>query len=211
MRKGAQALAQGLDRILAVLRAVSAAGIWIGGGILVALAFGVGAEVLLRKLAGTSIGGLDELGGYALAIVAALAFTEALFTRSHIRIGLLRDALGPRLRGAMDIVSLAGLIWFLSILLWFGWKLVLRSATMGTKSMTPLATPLILPQALWYTALLLFGLAALALLLRALAAAALGDWDGIAARVGLRDAEEELRDEQILSAEAAGTGREVRT
>ncbi len=208
MRQGAQALAQGLDRILAVLRAISSLGVWAGGLLLVALAFGVGAEVLLRKLAGTSLGGLDELGGYALAIVAALAFTEALFTRSHIRIGLVRDALGPRLRGLMDILSLGGLIWFLSILLWFAWKLVLRSATMGTKSMTPLATPLIIPQALWYAALVLFGLSALALLLRALVSAALGDWDGIAARIGLRDAEEELRDEQILSAEAAG---EVRT
>ena len=199
-------LSRGLDWSLAALRAVSAAGVWLGGGLLVALSLGIGAEVLLRRLAGWSFGGMDELGGYALAIVAALAFTEALLHRSHIRIGLLHQRLGSRGRVALDLVAMAGLIAFFGTVLYYGALALQRNAGFGTRSMTPLAVPLAIPQALWIAALALFVGAAVILLARAALAAAMGE-DGTAAEViGLRDTEGELREEEALS-EAARGGR----
>ncbi len=209
MSAGAQTLTaagQGLERVLTVLRALSNAGVWLGGGLLIALSLGVGAEVVLRRLFGHSLGGMDEIGGYVLAITATLAFTEALFSRSHIRIGVVHGRLGPRGRALLDLVAMLGLIWFFSILLWFGWAMLVRNWGLGTRSMTPMQTPLWIPQGMWIAALALFYLSALALLARALVAMARGDWAQAAALIGARNDADELRDERMLSAEARGQG-----
>ena len=200
----ASSLARALDRLLAALRSASKAGLWIGGGLLVALSFGIAAEVLLRRFAGWSFGGMDELGGYALAIVAALAFTEALFNRSHIRIGLLHQRLGPKGRAALDLVAMAGLIGFFGTVLYHGALALQRNAGFGTRSMTPLAVPLAIPQSLWIAALALFVGASALLLARAALATLTGDRAAASAAIGILGTEEELREEEALSAAARG-------
>ena len=60
----------------------------ICGYILLALAVLVTAETIGRKLFSFSLQGVDELGGYVLAVASSLAFTTALVERAHIRIEL---------------------------------------------------------------------------------------------------------------------------
>ena len=49
-------------------------GAWLFGAIFLLLSFAVAVETMMRKVFNVSLQGVDELGGYALAIGAALAF-----------------------------------------------------------------------------------------------------------------------------------------
>lgn len=210
MSRRAGPITRGLDRLLAVLRALSSAGVWLGGGLLILLSAGVGLEVLMRRFAGHSFAGLDELGGYTLAIVGAIALTEALLARGHIRIDLVHARLGRWGQAVLDLVALAGLIAFFALLLNFAWALLDRSLTMGTRSMTPLAVLLWIPQSLWFAALALFGLTAVTLFLRVVAALLGGDLATARGLIGARSADDELAEEIALNAEAAG-GQSLQT
>lgn len=203
-------VAKGLDWLLSVLRALSSAGVWLGGGLLILLSLGIGLEVLLRRFAGYSFAGLDELGGYTLAVVAAIALTEALLHRGHIRIDIVHARLGRRGQAVLDLVALAGLMLFFGLLLYYAWLLLDRSLTMNTRSMTPLAVLLWIPQSFWFVALALFGLTAAALFLRALLALATGDLATTQELIGTRSTDDELAEELALSTEARGLVEEHR-
>ena len=60
-----------MDRLLEYARLLSRAGAWFGGALLIVAAFVIGIDVVIRKLFNLSIGGADELSGYALAIGSA--------------------------------------------------------------------------------------------------------------------------------------------
>jgi len=199
-----------LEKIIKVLRAISNAGIWIAGALLVLLSVGVGIEVISRRLLGHSLGGMDEIGGYVLAITATLAFTEALFSRSHIRIGVFHEMLGAKSRAVMDVAAMIGLVWFVSIVLWFGWTMLERNWGLGARSMTPLRTPLWIPQTAWVAAMAMFYFSAILLLLRAVLLIAAGDWAKAASLIGFRNESEELESELALSADSGLPRRGLR-
>lgn len=200
-------ISRGLDSCLSGLRRLSAGGVWLGGGLLTLYCVAVGVEVLMRRFANHSFGGLDEMGGYLLAFVATLAFTETLLNRGHIRIDLVQARL-PRLgQAALDLVALAGMIGFFGLLLQYAWALLERSATMGTRSMTPLAVLQWVPQSLWFAGLVLFVATAVVLFLRAGLAFVQGDAAGVQALIGARSADDELAEELELNEIAAGEAR----
>ena len=58
------------------------------GILMLTLSVVIAIETVIRKLFSISLGGVDELSGYAIAIGAPLAFTVALVNRSHIRINI---------------------------------------------------------------------------------------------------------------------------
>ena len=70
--------------------------------------------------------------------------------------------------------------------------------------MTPLAVPLAIPQSLWIAALALFVGASALLLARAALATLTGDRAAASAAIGILGTEEELREEEALSAAARG-------
>ncbi|MCX7152023.1 MAG: TRAP transporter small permease subunit [Proteobacteria bacterium] len=69
------------------------------------LSFAVAVETTMRKVFNQSLQGVDELGGYCLAVGAALAFTLALLSRAHIRIDLVHERLGRIPRAALNMLS----------------------------------------------------------------------------------------------------------
>ncbi|WP_286977820.1 TRAP transporter small permease subunit [Pseudomonas sp.] len=81
----------------------------IFGGIFIALSGWISIEVLARKLLGVSLQGANELGGYALAVGATLAFTLALFGRNHIRVDVFYERLSAGWQAALN--------WFSSVLM----------------------------------------------------------------------------------------------
>ncbi|RWR07399.1 TRAP transporter small permease [Sinirhodobacter populi] len=196
--------ARGLDRVLAVLRVLATAGVWFGGGLLVLLSFAVGTEVLMRRLANHSFTGVDELGGYTLAIVSAIAFTSTLLNRGHIRIDLVHQRFGPRGRAILDLLAMAGLIAFYGLLLKYAWLLLDRSYTMGSRSVSPLSVVMWIPQSLWFAGLLLFVVTAVTLFLRSLLALCTGDLRTVNALIGTLSADDEVAEELALNAEAQG-------
>lgn len=133
----------------------------IFGVMMLVLAVLVTVETLVRKIWSISIGGVDELAGYSIALGAPLAFAVALLDRSHIRINLVYLFMRPRLKAWMDFLSVTS-IGILSVFLFaFTVKTVLETQTYQSLAQTPWATPLIYPQSLWLVAMVVFLLPAL--------------------------------------------------
>lgn len=200
-------MTRALDLAIRGLTRLSTLGVWLGGGLLVLLSLGIGAEVLSRRFLNHSFGGLDELGGYVLAIIGSVALTETLLHRGHIRIDLIHARLPRAGQAVLDLVALAGMILFFGLLLYYATLLLDRSLSMGTRSMTPLAVLLWIPQSLWYAGLVLFMVTSVLLLARSVLALLTGDVATAQALIGARSADDELAEEMELSSIAAREAR----
>ena len=95
-----------MDRVMRAAWHFTRWGYWLGGALMLVIAFVIGADVLLRKFANVTLGGADELAGFAMAIGIAWGLGGALLDRAHIRIDSLYVHFGRRLRVILDFVSL---------------------------------------------------------------------------------------------------------
>ena len=138
------------------------------GVTMLALAVLVTVETLLRKLFSISIGGVDELAGYSIALGAPLSFAVTSLERSHIRINLLYLFFRPRMKAWMDALSVLSIGVMAVFLLAFTVKTVLETQAYQSVAQTPWATPLIYPQLLWLVAMGVFLVPALMLPARAI-------------------------------------------
>jgi TRAP-type mannitol/chloroaromatic compound transport system permease small subunit len=173
-------------------RHIARIGVWFGGILLIAAALLVGVEVVIRKAFSVSVGGADELAGYALAISTSWGLAFTLLERAHIRIDSLYVHLPVRLCALLDILGLALLTAFFGLITWYGFGVFRTSYTLGAQSLSPLGTPLVVPQLLWVLGLVMFLAIALLLLIRALGALISGDFATVRRLVGSRTLREEV-------------------
>jgi TRAP-type C4-dicarboxylate transport system permease small subunit len=75
-----------MGRLQSIVESISRVGAVVGGAMLVLASILICLDVTLRYTISKTLGGADELSGYALAIASAWGFSAALLTRSHIRI-----------------------------------------------------------------------------------------------------------------------------
>lgn len=184
-----------LDRAIVFADWLSLRAVWGGGALLLLAAITVSVDVLLRKLFSFSLGGADELSGYAFAIGTAWAFAFALLRRANVRVDALYQHLPLKYCALLDILSLLALGWFVAYLAFYGWQVLETSWTLSARSNSALKVPLWIPQSLWFAGLAAF-LATLSLLLvRSLVAMATGDWKAIHALVGARSIQEDAEEE----------------
>ena len=104
-----------MDRLIERLRTFSRYGAWFGGALIVVAAVIVAIEVLIRKFFNLTIGGADELSGFALAISSAFAFSYALLERAHVRIDSVYVLMPSPIRAILDISGLIVFILFMEI------------------------------------------------------------------------------------------------
>jgi TRAP-type C4-dicarboxylate transport system permease small subunit len=130
------------------------------GYMFLALSLFVTTETIMRKILNISFQGADELGGYALAVGSTLAFTITLIGKGHIRIDLLHDHLPKKLQAALNWISSVLLAMFAILLLRVCYTVVVDTIDYGSVAPTPWATPLIIPQAAWFGALIVFAITA---------------------------------------------------
>ena len=184
-----------MDQMMTGVRRFAQWGLWFGGALILLAAILIGIDVLMRKFLARSIGGADELAGYALAIGTAWGLGAALLDRAHIRIDSLYVFFPQKLRLFFDVMALILLVGFFALMTWHGWGVVTQSWTSGSRSQSALETPTIIPQALWIVGLAVFVAVGALLLLQALRLAALGDLRRTARLISTRSAEEEVEDE----------------
>jgi TRAP-type mannitol/chloroaromatic compound transport system permease small subunit len=196
-----------LDPLLGLARRIARIGAWFGGVLLILAALLVGVEVVIRKAFSISLGGIDELAGYALAVSTSWALAFTLLERAHIRIDSLYVHLPVRLCALLDIAGLVLLTGFFALITWYGYGVFQTSYALGARSMSPLGTPLVLPQLLWVLGLVMFLAIALLLLLRALVALAAGDLATVQRLVGSRTVREEVAAELGDSSDPAAGPR----
>jgi len=170
-------------------------GLWFGGGLVLLAAMLIGIDVLMRKFLTLSIGGADELAGYALAIGTTWGLGAALLDRAHIRIDSLYVLFPQKLRLALDLLALVLFTAFFALTLWHGFGVVGQSWTSGSRSQSALETPTIIPQFLWIAGLVAFVGIAIVILVQSLRLAMAGDLHGMAQLISTRSAEEEVEDE----------------
>ena len=162
---------------------------------MLAAALLIGVDVTLRKLFDASIGGADELAGYALAIGTAWSLGAALVERAHIRIDSLYVLFPRWLRLALDFIGIALLLAFFGLIARHGWSVVQQSWVSGSRSQSALQTPTVLPQSIWLIGLAVFFVVGLVLLARAAMLLARGEAAAAAHTISTRSAAEEVEDE----------------
>ena len=165
-----------LDRVARVVSRYAA----IGGGVLILLAaLLVFFDILARKLIGWTVGGADELSGYALAIGTAWALPYCLLRRANIRVDSLQRLLPTPVRAALDVLSLAVLSAFVLLLTYRAGLLFLETVDRNARSVSPLSTPLIIPQSIWLAGLAWYSSTIVISLLRLASALLRRDLDGV--------------------------------
>lgn len=186
-----------MQRLMAFARRLSQLSLWFGGALVLLAAILIGIDVLLRKVFETSIGGADELAGYALALGTAWALGPTLLDRAHIRIDSLYGIFPRWLRLAADLGGLILFVGFFGLVAWHGWGVAEQSWVSSSRSHTALETPTVIPQSVWLLGLLMLIVIGVVLLVYALALMARGEIGAatrvISTRSVAEDVEEEIR------------------
>ncbi len=142
-------------------------------------------EITARKLGG-SLGGVDEISGYVMAVTTSWGISYALTEQAHVRIDLLRQKLVPFGRAVFDVLSLICLAGTAIIVAWRGWGVLEKTLDTGARANTPLETPLWIPQSLWWAGWVWFALSATLLLVSVLVRFASADYKAIDQIAGAR-------------------------
>ncbi|MFN0161937.1 MAG: TRAP transporter small permease subunit [Burkholderiales bacterium] len=195
-----------LDSALRCAERCSLAGVWFGGGLIFAAALLVSVDVTLRKLFAVTLGGADELSGYAFAIGTAWAFAFALLKRANVRVDALYQHLPARLRGVLDVLALLALGVLVTYLTWYAWNVLATSWHLKAQSNSALKVPLWIPQGLWFMGLLLFLTTLALLLVRGLTSLLRGDWPAVHALLSARSIAEDAAEESAYARESGSPG-----
>ena len=181
-----------MEAVMRGVRRLGQWGLWFGGALVLLAAILIGIDVVLRRFFNASIGGADELAGYALAIGTAWSLAAALLERAHIRIDSLYVLLPNRLRLALDFAGLAVFIAFFGLIAWHGSSMVMQSWTSGSRSQSALQTPTVIPQSIWILGLAVFVVIGALLFLYALILLGRGRVAEATGAISTRSAEEEV-------------------
>jgi TRAP-type C4-dicarboxylate transport system permease small subunit len=185
-----------MERLQAIATAISRGGAIVGGALLLIASLAICVDITLRYAFSLTIGGADDLSGYALAISSAWGFSAALLSRSHIRIDTVYVRVRSRAaRAALDVLSLASFALFGGLVAWHGWGVLQQSYVSNSHSQSAIEMPLAIPQALWFAGLAFFVAVALLLLARALLALLRRDFDDLFRLIGSKSALAEAKEE----------------
>ncbi|HLS16809.1 MAG TPA: TRAP transporter small permease [Paenalcaligenes sp.] len=169
--------------------------IWAAGALTLISALYITVNVLFRKLAGFSLGGSDELSGYAFAISISWALSFATLERANIRIDALYQVLPTRLCAILDWVALVALAVFIAYITRYAADVAHTSWVRGSTANTTLGTPLWIPQLIWLIGLIWFCIVLALMLLRSTWALVTGDLATISQMARIRSTQEEAADE----------------
>jgi TRAP-type C4-dicarboxylate transport system permease small subunit len=191
-----------MDALTQTVRRIAAAAARTCGLLVVAMALAIAADVACRSLFGVVLlaGGVGELSGYALAIVTVWGASLTLLNRAHIRIDTLHMLVPRPVAAALDLLAAASFTLAAGLLAWMGWQTFARSLALGSKAMTPLATPLALPQGVWFAGLLFLTVTSAWLTLAAAILTARGRAAEARPLIGTRLVSEEIEEHANVSA-----------
>ncbi|MCF3933253.1 TRAP transporter small permease [Acuticoccus sp. M5D2P5] len=184
-----------MDGTMNALRAFARWSSWFGGALILIAALLIGVDVVLRKFFLMSIGGADELAGYALAIASAWGLGAALIERAHIRIDSLYGTFPQALRLTLDIVGIALFLAFFALVTWHGYGVFEQSIQSGSRGQSALQVPTAIPQLIWFAGLVVFLIIGITLLTVAVRLILKGEAGAASRIISTRSAQEEIEDE----------------
>lgn len=191
-----------MERLQTIATGISRVGAVAGGAMLLIASIVICIDITLRYTISRTLGGADELSGYALAIASAWGFSAAVLSRSHIRIDTAYVRVGPRVRAVLDLLSLAAFAFFFGLVTWHAWGVLRQSHTSDSHSLSEIQMPLVVPQTLWVLGLAFFVAVSLLLLARGLRAFFAGNLEQLFALIGSKSAVAEA-EEEVTNVEKA--------
>ena len=194
-----------MERLQTIAQGVSRAGAIAGGALLLIASITICVDIAMRYAFAWTVGGADELSGFALAISSAWGFSAALLSRSHIRIDTVYVRLRRGARAALDVISLTAFAFFIALVTWHAWGVVRQSYVSQSRTQSEIELLLVIPQALWFAGLAFCVAVALLLLARALHAGVAGNLDRLFELIGSKSAVAEAN-EEIAAIEKAFEG-----
>jgi len=185
-----------MDRLDRALKALTGRICLAAGWALLALSVVITVNVVLRKVFSYSLQGVDEYGGYCLAICASVGFSQAMYDRAHIRIDVLTQTFPLKIRAFFDVLTQLILLAMAILLVLKAADVAQTSHQMRALAVSPLRTPLSVPQGLWAGALLWFCFTLGVHALRALFALLSRDWLTVIREFGSASIDEEIEEEK---------------
>lgn len=157
-----------IDSLRAINKGVA---LVVGFGLLLCAAF-VLTDIIMRQI-GTSLGGTEEIAGYAMALATSWGMSYTLLELEHVRIDLVRAKFQSFNRALFDVFSMIVMTGVIITIAIKAWPVLERSLTNGSTANTPLETPLAWVQLPWFAGWVWFAvmsslttLAALSLLIK---------------------------------------------
>lgn len=190
-------MAQMIEKTLKHSRVLSLWLVWAGGSLIVISALLVTAEVFLRKFFTISIGGADEISGYTFGVATAFGFAYALHERAHIRVDALYRLFPKWLQFAASFFGLALLAGFAAVVSVVAWAMVADTLTHGSRSITPMRTPLAIVQVPWLLGWIFFAVTGFIIALAAALRLVKGDKAGADALIGVKSFDQQIEDQSV--------------
>ncbi len=187
-----------LGIILIKINGISVRLVWIGGFMLIAAAIMVTVDVFLRKFFNVSMAGSDELSGYAFGVSTTFALSYALLTRSNIRVDAFYHLFPSWFRPIADILGHVLLLGLIGLIAYMGFQMLMDTYHFGSRSITPLRTPLAIPQTLWWLGLAFSLFTGIILLLVSLKALFAGDRKTVQQLIGIKSVDEQIDEETVV-------------
>ncbi len=184
-----------LATIHARLERLSRYAVWVGGAALLAAAVMVTVDVLSRKLFGVTMSGSDEYSGYVFSATTTWAYSYCLLHRSNVRIDALYNLLPRPVTAVLDVLGLALLLYFMSIMTYYAFVSFNNSWVYNSVSITTLGTPQWIPQLFWVAGLTLFFVTLVFVTLYALTALVQRNWDLVSRVAGVPTIAETVEEE----------------
>ena len=185
----------------------------LGGYVLLFLSFLIVFEIVARKLFSYSLQGVDEIGGYVVAITGTFGFAYALINRTHTRIDIILGHVPPLPRNLLNLLAYALVTGAALFMLRYGYVALSESILFNSRSPTPLQTIMWIPQGMWFGGLFVFAVTAVALFVH-LVVLQIRDPERGFRLYGPPTVEEEVEREmaqaEARKAEAAGLGADGR-
>jgi TRAP-type mannitol/chloroaromatic compound transport system permease small subunit len=107
-------------------------------------------EMVSRKLFNHSLQGIDEVGGYTLAVTSALGFSYTLLARGHTRVDFLVSKLPVAARAFLNTLAMVTLAAMALFAVYRAFDVLSESIEFQSHATSPLQTPMWLPQSLWF-------------------------------------------------------------
>lgn len=184
-----------LGTLLRCAESFSRAAVWVGGALILASVLLISFDVLARKFFGFTTGGADELSSYAFAISTAWSLAFATLQRANVRVDVLYQHFPVRVSALLDWIALVALGVFMVYLSYYAMEMVEMSWDSSSAANTPLATPLWIPQGLWWLGLVWMCITVALMLVRASLALVTGDLQLVKSICGVRSSQEEAEEE----------------
>lgn len=140
---------------------VARIGTIVGGFLIFAAAVIVTVELILRNIFNISMGGADEISSYLFAVAVAWGLPQVMLSDGNVRIEALVNTIPLAFRSWILRLGNLVLVFFIGVLAWRAVEMALASFETGSRAVTPLQTPLAIPQSLWAFGLLVATLAGL--------------------------------------------------